>query len=157
MRYFCDYVSQCIYRVAQDNSSPSSGAQRRHKAGHSGTLWGGMLSFQLPAITAVPAAASFSATDDTHGGVCTRLSLGRPPLKTPVTPSAGLCPGHLLFFTDFGKQTVNCRCCWTPSHKHILVSLPSDTLRRRTQDQSVGLLGSQMALPLCLTVWGQET
>ena len=66
MRYFCDYVSQCIYRVAQDNSSPSSGAQRRHKAGHSGTLWGGMLSFQLPAITAVPAAASFSATDDTR-------------------------------------------------------------------------------------------
>ena len=33
MRFFCEYVSQCIYSVAQDNSS-SSVAQRCQKVGH---------------------------------------------------------------------------------------------------------------------------
>ena len=36
MRFFCDYVSQCISCVAQDNYSSSSVAQRHQKVGH---LW----------------------------------------------------------------------------------------------------------------------
>ena len=34
MRFFCDYVSQCISCVAQDNSSSSSVAQRHQKVRH---------------------------------------------------------------------------------------------------------------------------
>ena len=32
--FFCDYVSQCVSCVAQDNSSSSSVAQRHQKVGH---------------------------------------------------------------------------------------------------------------------------
>ena len=39
MRVFCDYKSQCILRVAQDNSSSSSGAQRRQKVVLTGETW----------------------------------------------------------------------------------------------------------------------